>query len=123
MIVNGFSQELPVANKLLYLYAQFRAVADAETLFEEMSVKDSVSWSVMVGGFAKTGDFFNCLRVFRQIVRSSLNLDNYTLPIVIRACREKKDSVVGGLIHELALKPGMETIGNFQLVPSCNKFS
>ncbi|ESQ45239.1 hypothetical protein EUTSA_v10010201mg [Eutrema salsugineum] len=108
VIVNGFLQELPVANKLIYIYAQFRAIADAEALFEEVSVKDSVSWSVMVGGFAKTGDFFNCLRVFRQIVRLSLNLDNYTLPIVIRASRDKKDVVVGRLIHEVALKSGMD---------------
>lgn len=107
-IVNGFLQELTVANKLLYIYSQFRAIADAETLFDEMSVKDPVSWSVMVGGFAKTNDFVNSLRVFREILRSSLNLDNYTLPIMIRVCREKRDVVVGRLIHKVALKSGMD---------------
>ncbi|XP_013588471.1 PREDICTED: pentatricopeptide repeat-containing protein At2g33760-like [Brassica oleracea var. oleracea] len=108
-IVNGFLQDLTVANKLLYIYSQFRAIADAETLFDEMSVKDPVSWSVMVGGFAKTNDFVNSLRVFREILRSSLNLDNYTLPIMIRVCREKRDVVVGRLIHKVALKSGMDS--------------
>ncbi|CAN8278984.1 unnamed protein product [Cochlearia groenlandica] len=109
VISDGYLQDLKVANKLLYTYAQFRAIDDADTLFEEMTVKDSMSWSVMVGGFAKTGDFKNCLRVFSEIVRSSLSLDNYTLPMVIRACREKKDGVVGSLIHEVALKCGMDS--------------
>ncbi|KAL0866545.1 hypothetical protein Bca101_045663 [Brassica carinata] len=108
VIINGFLQDLRVANKLLYIYAQFRAIADAEKLFDEMTVKDPVSWSVMVGGFAKTNDFVNSLRVFREIVRSSLNLDNYTLPIMIRVCREKRDVFVGRLIHDVALKSGMD---------------
>ncbi|KAF8053003.1 hypothetical protein N665_1477s0010 [Sinapis alba] len=108
VIVNGLLQDLPVANKLLYIYAQFRAIADAEKLFDEMIVRDPVSWSVMVGGFAKTNDLVNGLRVFREILRSSLNLDNYTLPIMIRVCREKRDVVVGRVIHEVALKSGMD---------------
>ncbi|XP_019059331.1 PREDICTED: pentatricopeptide repeat-containing protein At1g08070, chloroplastic-like [Tarenaya hassleriana] len=109
VVVNGVFHVLAIANKLLYMYSQFRAVADAKALFDEMSVKDSVSWSVMVGGFSKSGDILSCLRIFRLIIRSGLNLDSYTLPMVIRVCRDKKDVVVGRLVHDVALKFGLES--------------
>ncbi|KAJ0089297.1 hypothetical protein Patl1_32561 [Pistacia atlantica] len=36
-----------------------------------------------------------------------MQLDNYTLPSVIRSCRERKDLVMGRLIHDIVLKSGL----------------
>ncbi|KAJ0028783.1 hypothetical protein Pint_36048 [Pistacia integerrima] len=61
----------------------------------------------MVGGFAKVGDFINCFGTFREFIRCGMQLDNYTLPSVIRSCRERKDLVMGRLIHDIVLKSGL----------------
>ncbi|PQQ19082.1 pentatricopeptide repeat-containing protein [Prunus yedoensis var. nudiflora] len=44
---NGMLQNLTVANKLLYMYAQRRVLGDAYALFGGMGERDSVTWSVM----------------------------------------------------------------------------
>jgi hypothetical protein len=67
--VNGMLQKLIVANKLLYMYAQHMALGDAYTLFGGMRKRDPVSYSVMVGGFAKVGDYMNLFGIFRAIIR------------------------------------------------------
>ncbi|GFY93400.1 pentatricopeptide repeat (PPR) superfamily protein [Actinidia rufa] len=58
----------------------------------------------MVGGFAKIGDFMNCFGTFREYIRSGECPDNYTLPFVIRACRDTMDLQMGRLIHHIVYK-------------------
>lgn len=63
----------------------------------------------MVGGFAKIGDYDNCLAIFRDFVRSGLRVDNYTLPFALRACRDTQAVNSGMEIHHLVYKTGMSS--------------
>ncbi|GMP84364.1 hypothetical protein CsSME_00037919 [Camellia sinensis var. sinensis] len=108
--VNGMLlHNLAVTNKLLYIYAYHKALADAYALFGVMRDRDAVSWSVMVGGFAKIGDYMNCFGTFREYIQSGEKPDNYTLPFVIRACRDTMDLQMGRLIHHTVYKFALHT--------------
>ncbi|KAH0971683.1 hypothetical protein GBA52_023839 [Prunus armeniaca] len=107
VVVNGMLQNLTVANKLLYMYAQRRVLGDAYALFGGMGERDSVTWSVMVGGFVNVGDFTNGFATFRELIRSGVTPDIYTLPFVIRVCRDMKDLKMGRLVHAIVLKHGL----------------
>ncbi|KAL6337250.1 hypothetical protein AAG906_036564 [Vitis piasezkii] len=106
--VHGMLENIIVANKLVYFYSYYRALDDAYGLFDGMCVRDSVSWSVMVGGFAKVGDYMNCFGTFRELIRCGARPDNYTLPFVIRACRDLKNLQMGRLIHHIVYKFGLD---------------
>ncbi|XP_023005935.1 pentatricopeptide repeat-containing protein At2g33760-like isoform X1 [Cucurbita maxima] len=105
---SGAFRNLAIANKLLFLYAQYGALEDAHELFDEMTERDPYSWSVIVGGYAKVKDFSSCFSMFRELVRCGMPLDNYTLPIVIRACRDLKDLQFGRVIHCATSKCGLD---------------
>ncbi|XP_047309000.1 pentatricopeptide repeat-containing protein At2g33760-like [Impatiens glandulifera] len=107
--IYGMFHNLIVINKLLYLYAYSRSLKDAHALFDVMKERDAVTWSVMIGGFAKVRDYFNCFKTFRDYIRSGLVPDNYTLPSVIRACRDDKCIRFGKLIHQISFKFGLES--------------
>ncbi|CAJ1968140.1 unnamed protein product [Sphenostylis stenocarpa] len=107
MVVNGTFQDLVVANKLLHIYCQHKAIDDAYSLFDRMTVRDPKTWSVMVGGFAKVGDHEGCYAIFREFLRCGVTPDNYTLPFVIRTCRDIKDLQMGRVIHDVVLKHGL----------------
>lgn len=107
VVVNGMLQNLIVANKLLYIYAHHKALGDAYALFHGMRERNAVTWSVMVGGFAKVGDYTTCFGIFRELIRCGITPDNYTLPFVIRACRDMADLLTGKLIHGIVLKHGL----------------
>ncbi|KAK6944050.1 Pentatricopeptide repeat [Dillenia turbinata] len=107
--VNGLLSNLVVANKLLYMYAEHKDVGHAYPVFDRMKEKDLFSWSVMVGGFAKSGDYLNCFMTFREIIRSGLHPDSYTLPFVIRVCRDLKDLQLGRLVHHIVCKLGLHS--------------
>ncbi|OIT27553.1 pentatricopeptide repeat-containing protein [Nicotiana attenuata] len=106
---NGLFENLIVANKLLYIYSLHKSLDYAYALFCSLSEKNAVSWSVMVGGYAKAGDFLNSLRIFREYIRSGDKPDNYTLPFVIRVCRDTMDLQMGRKIHNVVCKNGLES--------------
>ncbi|KGN59149.1 pentatricopeptide repeat-containing protein At4g21065 [Cucumis sativus] len=105
---NGAFRNLAVANKLLYMYVERGALEDAQELFDGMSKRHPYSWSVIVGGYAKVGNFFSCFWMFRELLRSGAPLDDYSAPVVIRACRDLKDLKCGRLIHCITLKCGLD---------------
>lgn len=107
VVINGTLHNLVVANKLLYSYAQHKASSEAYNLFSRMNVKDAVSWSTMVGGFSKVGDFANCVETFKGFLRCGMVLNTYILPLVIRACRDSKDEIMGRSVHSIVLKSGL----------------
>ncbi|KAL1815954.1 hypothetical protein ACET3Z_018528 [Daucus carota] len=106
--VTGLLENLFVTNKLLYLYVQYKDMNDACEMFDRMPERDPYSWSVMVGGFAKIGDYMNCFGTFREYVRTGECPDNYTLPNVIRACRDSMNVRMGMLIHNVVCKCGLD---------------
>ncbi|KAL8149880.1 pentatricopeptide repeat-containing protein CRR2, chloroplastic-like [Apium graveolens] len=108
VVVTGLLENLFVTNKLLYLYVQYKNVSDAYELFDRMSERDPYTWSVMVGGFAKIGDYMNCFGTFREYVRTGEYPDNYTLPNVIRACRDTMNVNMGRLVHNVVCKFGLD---------------
>ncbi|KAL4182637.1 hypothetical protein AMTRI_Chr11g151180 [Amborella trichopoda] len=107
-VVTGTAENLTLSNKFIYIYAQWRCLQDARKIFDRMNSRDAVSWSVMVGGYTKAGDHENCLRIFREIVRSGSALDNYSTPSALRSCRHLKDLQMGREIHHLVLKTGLQ---------------
>lgn len=107
IVANGLLNNLFVTNKLLYSYVTHKALDEAYAIFVGMRERDPVSWSVMIGGFARAGDFFNCFRTFRELIRCTVQPDNYTLPFVLRLCRDRMDLLMGSLVHGVVLKSGL----------------
>lgn len=106
VIVNGLLQNPIVTNKILYTYTLHKDLGNASALFRGFSKPDPFSWSVMVGGYAKAGEFMNCFRTFKEYIRSGIVPDSYTLPFVIRVCRDTKDLQMGRSIHNVVYKFG-----------------
>lgn len=109
VVVNGMLKNLTVINKLIYMYSLYKTLNYAHALFDGMKERDPVSWSVMVGGFTKAGDYMNCFDTFRQLIRFGSPLDNYTLPFVIRACRDTMNSQLGRTLHQICCKYGFDS--------------
>ncbi|KAL9256043.1 Pentatricopeptide repeat-containing protein [Drosera capensis] len=95
---------LPISPNPLNRYTE---LSDAYKVFDKMFERDSVSWSVVVGGFAKVGHYSSYFRVFREMVQSGIQPDSYTLPNMIRVCRDLTDAETGRLVHDVVCKFGM----------------
>ncbi|KAG8374093.1 hypothetical protein BUALT_Bualt11G0095100 [Buddleja alternifolia] len=62
----------------------------------------------MIGGYAKAGDYMS-YSTFREYMRSGIRPDNFTLPLVMKVCRDTKDLVMGRLMHNVVYKLGFSS--------------
>ncbi|KAL6008168.1 hypothetical protein ACLOJK_033674 [Asimina triloba] len=78
----GFGGDLFVGNGLISMYCRCGEVGLAKTVFDEMAVRDLISWNAIVGGYAGTGDMDKAQKLFdemteKDIVSWTMMIDGY----------------------------------------------
>lgn len=82
VVKTGFVWDLFICNSLIHMYGSFRDRASARKLFDEMPVKNTVTWNSILDGYAKCGDVVSARQVFdemteRDVVSWSSMVDGY----------------------------------------------
>ncbi|KDP24179.1 hypothetical protein JCGZ_25836 [Jatropha curcas] len=82
VITSGFSGNVVVESSLVDMYGKCGLVMESQHVFDRMSIKNSVSWSALLGGYCQNGDFESVIRIFREVESHDL----YSFGTVLRAC-------------------------------------
>ncbi|KAL6841638.1 hypothetical protein ACP4OV_028577 [Aristida adscensionis] len=97
----GFHHSLFISNALLELYSEFGCLSEAVMLFRDMAVKDSITWSSIIGGFARNGKPEYSIKIFNWMVLNSAAVVTRSVMLnVITACAELGDWREGKRIEE-----------------------
>ncbi|KAL4182058.1 hypothetical protein AMTRI_Chr12g240570 [Amborella trichopoda] len=67
VIVHGLHSDTFVQTTLVDMYAACGNTADAQLLFDRMSIKDIQAWNTMIAGYARSGDLTSALSLFHQM--------------------------------------------------------
>lgn len=83
----GFESDEVIANSLVDMYAKFGFIDDALNIFNEMKIKDLVSWNTMLMGLTNNGRASSTMDLFRELLtREDMLPDRITLTAVLQAC-------------------------------------
>lgn len=82
----GFESPMSVVNALVTMYAKCGGIKDARKVFKKMIECDVVSWNAMIVGHAQHGDGVETLRLFEQMLLTSIRQDAITFLGVLSAC-------------------------------------
>ncbi|OVA11077.1 Pentatricopeptide repeat [Macleaya cordata] len=93
--------DLHVQNSLLHLYSVCGECVDATKLFDEMLLKDVVSWTGLVSGYVKAGLFSQALVFFSKM---DVEPNIATLVSVFVACGRLGNVCMGMGLHGLMFK-------------------
>ncbi|XP_039851846.1 pentatricopeptide repeat-containing protein At3g24000, mitochondrial-like [Panicum virgatum] len=103
----GFGGNVYFCNTLLEAYTRHGLVAPANQVFDEMRVRDVVSWTTLVSAYAGAWD---PLEVSQLVTAMRTNGDcepsAVTLSVVLRACTDMRDAIGGRQLHCYAVKSG-----------------
>lgn len=116
VIKNGLAYDLSIQNALMSLYAKFEDLKSARKMFDEMSQRDVISWSVLISAYAQVGEFPIALQLFREMsARTSISLDGLVAVAVLQACSGVGDHRQGMSVHGHLIRRGFEVdifVGN-----------
>lgn len=111
----GFGSELFVGSNLADMYSKCGLMGKTCMVFEEMPWKDEVSWTAMIDGYIKNGEFEEALLALVQMMREDMIIDQHVLSTTLRACGALKACSVGKSLYSIVVKLGYEshiTVGN-----------
>ncbi|PKA62656.1 Pentatricopeptide repeat-containing protein [Apostasia shenzhenica] len=85
-VVIGVEQDLFVSSSLVDMYGKCGVISDAEKVFDEMPLRNIVSWNSMIFAYANHGHCEKAIQLFRQMEISDVNPDHLTFTAVLTAC-------------------------------------
>ncbi|GLT25007.1 hypothetical protein SLA2020_001640 [Shorea laevis] len=82
---------------------------DALKLFDEMPIRDTISWNILISDFWRNGDLEGCFGYFNRLQSSELYwLDQATFTRILSACDREEFYYVNRMIHYLVIMNGYE---------------
>ncbi|XP_021893417.1 pentatricopeptide repeat-containing protein At2g33680-like [Carica papaya] len=108
LVKSGFQKDDPFqGNNLVNFYAKFDRLDDAERVFDEMPIRNTITWTSLINGYLQSGDLKSVLLVARDMYRSEEKLNEHTCSVILRACSLLEDRAQGEQIHGFAIKNGL----------------
>ncbi|XP_071701894.1 pentatricopeptide repeat-containing protein At5g03800-like isoform X2 [Rutidosis leptorrhynchoides] len=92
--------------QMISAYMESGLVEMAEEVFDKMPERNCVSYNTLLQGFCQKGYASKALRMFCIMVNEGVELDDFSLSIVINACGLLADKSTSEQIHGFVLKCG-----------------
>lgn len=99
---NGFVNDLFFCNTLINIYARVGDLGSARKVFDEMLLRNLVTWSCLISAYAHNHMPNEACELFRRMVSDGFMPNRYAFGSAIRACQE---------CGECGLKFGMQVHG------------
>ncbi|MCO5592317.1 hypothetical protein L7F22_046317 [Adiantum nelumboides] len=94
IIDSGTDIDADLGNALITMYAKCGNVRTSQTIFEEMPVRDTISWNAVVTGFAQHGMGKEAFFLFERLLNGGLTPSKITFLGIFTACSH------AGLVEE-----------------------
>ncbi|KMT16278.1 hypothetical protein BVRB_3g054290 [Beta vulgaris subsp. vulgaris] len=105
----GFSVNVYIGSSLISMYSKSGDLRSAFMVFEEMPVRNIVSWTSLISGFAQRYQVEICLDLYNQMRHSTLKPNDFTLTSLLSACVGNSSLGQGKIVHCLAILSGFDT--------------
>ncbi|KAK7373550.1 hypothetical protein VNO80_06964 [Phaseolus coccineus] len=106
---SGLVADVSVGCSLLTMYSKCACLQESYKVFQQIPVKDNVSWSSMISVFAEHGCAYRSLQLFKEMLYQELEPDNITLTSALAACSDLCFLKTGKEIHGYAFRLGIGT--------------
>ncbi|XP_057873781.2 pentatricopeptide repeat-containing protein At4g02750 isoform X2 [Cryptomeria japonica] len=82
----AFESYTPVGNGLVTMYAKCGSIKDAHNVFDKLPLKNVVSWTSIISGYAMHGCGYDAVKLFQQMEQAGIKPNCITFLNVLSAC-------------------------------------
>ncbi|KAK4781483.1 hypothetical protein SAY86_015585 [Trapa natans] len=104
----GFDHFMYLSTALLDLYMKLGCIANARNLFDDMPMRDVVSWNALICGYSRRGRNFGAVELFIRMLREGFAPGPCTLVSLLPSCAGPELFFQGRSIHCLGIKTGID---------------
>ncbi|KAL3524636.1 hypothetical protein ACH5RR_013008 [Cinchona calisaya] len=105
----GCCADVSVLNTLIYMYSNCADINSARRLFDSISDRTRVSWTVMIGSYAEKGDLEEATALFHAMEAAGEHPDVVTVIYLISACGKVGDLDFGRCIESYSISRGLKS--------------
>lgn len=107
-IRRGLDSDPSVTNVLIDLYTKCSRVNKGRIIFDQMAVKNLVSWTTMISGYMQNSFDNEAMKLFSDMVKLSWKPDAFACSSVLNSCASVKAIELGRQVHVYSLKANLE---------------
>ncbi|XP_054806661.1 pentatricopeptide repeat-containing protein At4g13650 isoform X2 [Prosopis cineraria] len=108
-ITHGFETSTLICNPLIEIYFKNGLVNSAKKVFDDLQIRDSVSWLAMISGLSQNRFEEEAILLYSQMHGSGIFPTPYTFSSVLSACTKIELFKFGEQVHGLAVKMGFSS--------------
>ncbi|CAK7329448.1 unnamed protein product [Dovyalis caffra] len=108
LIKIGLDLDVYVCNFLIDMYVKIGFIELAEKVFDDMPVRDLVSWNSMISGYQIVGEGMSSLMCFREMLELGNKADRFGMISAIGACSIERGLRSGMEIHCQVIRSELE---------------
>ncbi|XAR70918.1 hypothetical protein NMG60_11027960 [Bertholletia excelsa] len=97
-----------VGTSLLHFYGVYGFASSAKRLFEDMPIKNIVSWTALLVTYLDNGDPGEALNIYRRMRHEGVACNQTSFTSIISLCGLLEDELMGQEVHALVIKSGYE---------------
>ncbi|CAN6471202.1 unnamed protein product [Victoria cruziana] len=105
----GFDSNVSAGNAIISMYSKCGDAQAAYQAFAEMPIRNRVTWTSVLSGFAQNGWSDEARKLFMDMEIAGEKPDSVTIVAMLSACAFSGDHEYGKWIHEYAIAGGLIT--------------
>ncbi|KAM7484808.1 hypothetical protein LguiA_000817 [Lonicera macranthoides] len=102
----GFNSDHFVQNSLVSAFANYGDIECAHQMFDEITLKDLITWTAMINGYLKIGHGMGALEVFVEMRSKGVKVDEVTIVSVLGGAGMVGDIWFGRWVHGFYVESG-----------------
>lgn len=103
-----FKSDIFILNTIINMYAKCNSLDDARKTFDDMSMKDMVTWTALITGYSQNDRAEEALQLFPQMAELGLKPNQFTLSSLLKASGATPSHTIGRQLHGFCIKYGYE---------------
>ncbi|PIN15771.1 hypothetical protein CDL12_11580 [Handroanthus impetiginosus] len=108
-VKSGLVSSIFVGSAILDMYMKNGRIFEGCRVFDEMPLRNVVSWTAIITGLVRAGFNWQGLSYFGKMCRDGVDYDSYTFAIALKACADLEVLNYGREIHAQTIKKGVDT--------------
>ncbi|KAH7844801.1 hypothetical protein Vadar_031805 [Vaccinium darrowii] len=109
VVKTGYLSNVYVGSSLISLYCKSGDLSYAYQVFDEMPVKNVVSWTTIIAGFSQEWQVDACFELYHWMKNSTVNPNDFTLTSLLSACTGSGSLGKGKSAHCQAIRMGFDS--------------